>query len=158
MERDLVAPTIKNRPAMQETQVQSLVGKIPWRREYQSTPVFLPGEFHGQGNLVVYSPWGHKELNMTERLTLPLHFFSKWYWSLPPGCPHWTWVLVILFLELFPCLLSRVDCERPKGIKTFLSPAPRSTWNLFIILLNIYWLHWVLAVVFRLSGWGAQAQ
>ena len=34
------------------------------------TPVFLPGEFHGQGSLVDYSPWGHKELDMTEQLTL----------------------------------------------------------------------------------------
>ena len=33
-------------------------------------PVFLPGEFHGQRNLVGYSPWGHKELDTTERLTL----------------------------------------------------------------------------------------
>ena len=35
--------------------------KIPWRREWQSTPVFLLGEFHGQRRLVAYSPWGHKE-------------------------------------------------------------------------------------------------
>ena len=42
------------------------VGKIPWRREWQPTPVFLPGEFHGERNLVGYSPWDHKELNMTE--------------------------------------------------------------------------------------------
>ena len=37
---------------MQETQVQSLVRKIPWRREQQPIPVFLPGEFHGQRSLV----------------------------------------------------------------------------------------------------------
>ena len=36
------------------------VGKIPWRRKWQSTPVFLPGESHGQRSLVDYSPWGHK--------------------------------------------------------------------------------------------------
>ena len=36
------------------------VGKIPWRRKWQPTPVFLPGEFHGQKSLVVYSPWGHR--------------------------------------------------------------------------------------------------
>ena len=42
------------------------VGKIPWRRAWQLTPVFLPGESHGQRNLVGYSPWGHKELDMTE--------------------------------------------------------------------------------------------
>ena len=42
------------------------VGKIPWRRTWQRTPVFLPGKFHGQKNLVGYSPWGHKELDTTE--------------------------------------------------------------------------------------------
>ena len=43
------------------------VGKIPWRRKWQPTPVFLPGKFHGQRSLVGYSPWGHKEPSMTER-------------------------------------------------------------------------------------------
>ena len=42
------------------------VGKIPWRRIWQPTPVFLPGEFHGQRRLVGFSPWGCKELDMTE--------------------------------------------------------------------------------------------
>ena len=42
------------------------VRKIPWRRAWQPTPVFLPGESHGQGSLVGYSPWGRKELAMTE--------------------------------------------------------------------------------------------
>ena len=37
------------------------VGKIPWRRKWQPTPVFLPGEFHGQRSLVGYSPWGPEE-------------------------------------------------------------------------------------------------
>ena len=36
------------------------VGKIPWRRKWQPTPVFLPGESHGQRSLAGYSPWGHK--------------------------------------------------------------------------------------------------
>ena len=45
------------------------VGKIPWRREWQSTPVFLPGEVHGQRSLVGYSPWGHKDSDMTKGLT-----------------------------------------------------------------------------------------
>ena len=36
------------------------VGKIPWRRAWQPTPVFLPGESHGQRSLVGYSLWGHK--------------------------------------------------------------------------------------------------
>ena len=42
------------------------VGKIPWRRKWQPIPVFLPGESHGQKNLAGYSPWGRKELDMTE--------------------------------------------------------------------------------------------
>ena len=44
------------------------VRKIPCRRKWQPAPVFLPGEFHGLRSLVGYSPWGHKELDMTERL------------------------------------------------------------------------------------------
>ena len=44
------------------------VVKIPWRRKWQHTPVFLPGKSHGQRILVGYSPWGHKELDTTERL------------------------------------------------------------------------------------------
>ena len=40
-----------------------------WRREWQSTPVFLPGESHGQRSLGGYGPWGCKELDTTEQLT-----------------------------------------------------------------------------------------
>ena len=46
------------------------VGKTPWRRAWQLTPVFWPGEFPGQRSLVGYSPWRHKESDTTERLTL----------------------------------------------------------------------------------------
>jgi len=42
------------------------VGKIPWRRVWQLTSVFLPGESHGLRSLVGYSPWGHKESDATE--------------------------------------------------------------------------------------------
>jgi len=48
------------------------VRKIPWRREWQPTPIFLPGEFQGQRSLAGCSLWGHKELNTTEQLTLSL--------------------------------------------------------------------------------------
>ena len=44
------------------------VGKIPWRRKWQPTPVLLPRKFHGWRSLVGYSPWGHEESDMTERL------------------------------------------------------------------------------------------
>ena len=42
------------------------VGKIPWRRAWQPTPVFLSGDSHGERNLVGYTPWGSKELDMSE--------------------------------------------------------------------------------------------
>ena len=49
-------------------QEDSWVKKIPWRRKWQPTPVFVPGE--SWRSLLGYSPWGGKELDMTERLTL----------------------------------------------------------------------------------------
>ena len=45
------------------------VGKIPWRRKWQSTPVFLHGKSHGQRSLAGYSPWSHKLLDMTKHTT-----------------------------------------------------------------------------------------
>ena len=46
----------------------SSVGKIPWRRKWQSTTALLPGKSHGWRRLAGYSPWGRKESNTTERL------------------------------------------------------------------------------------------
>ena len=68
----LMDQMVKNLPAMLETWVRSLFGKISWRRKWQPTPVFLPGKSHGQKSLAGYSPWGHKESDMTEELT-PIH-------------------------------------------------------------------------------------
>ena len=62
----LVAQMVKNLPAMQGPSVSPWVRMIPLRRKWQFTPVLLPGEFHGQRSLTVYSPWDHKESDMTE--------------------------------------------------------------------------------------------
>ena len=67
-----VAQTVKNLPAVQETQVRSLGREDPLEKEWQPTPVFLPGEFHGQ-TMMGYGPWGHKKSDTTEHLLL---FFS----------------------------------------------------------------------------------
>jgi len=64
-----VTQTVKNLPAMLETGFDPKVRKVPWRREWQPTPVFLPGEFHGQKSLVA-SVHGVTESGMTEWLTL----------------------------------------------------------------------------------------
>ena len=66
-----VAQLVRNPPA-NALGFDPWVGKIPWRRKWQPTPVFLPGKSHGQRSLTGYSPWSHKELDMTE----PTHVFA----------------------------------------------------------------------------------
>ena len=56
----MVAQMVKNLPAMQDTWFNSWVRKIPWRRAWQPTPVFLPRESHGWRSLAGYSPWNRK--------------------------------------------------------------------------------------------------
>ena len=53
---------VKNPLALSETWVECWVGKIPWRRKWQPTPLFLPGQSHGQRSLVGYSPWHQKRV------------------------------------------------------------------------------------------------
>ena len=72
----LGAQMVKRLPAMEETGFDPWVRKIPWRRKWQPTAVFLPEESHGQRSLVGYSPCGHKESDTTERL----HFLSFFLW------------------------------------------------------------------------------
>ena len=62
----VVAQTVKRLSTMQEIWVDPWVGKIPWRRKWQPTPLLLPGKSHGWRSLVGYSPWGCKELDATK--------------------------------------------------------------------------------------------
>ena len=73
----LVAQMVKNLPATQDP----WVWKIPWKKAWLPTPIFLPGEFHGQRSLAGHNPWGHKKLDMTEWLIprnsrQPCEFFN----------------------------------------------------------------------------------
>ena len=63
-----MAIVVKNPPANARDirNVNPWVGKIPWKRAWQPTPVFLSGESHGERSLAGYNPLGHKELDMTE--------------------------------------------------------------------------------------------
>ena len=67
-----MAPMVKNPPANAgDARDEGLIPGLersPWRRKWQPTLVFLPGKFQGQRSLVGYSPWAHKELDMTEQL------------------------------------------------------------------------------------------
>ena len=62
-----MAQLVKNPPVMWKTWVQSLGGEDPLEKGKATHSIFWPGEFRG-----LYSPWGHKELDMTERLSLSL--------------------------------------------------------------------------------------
>ena len=65
----LVAQTVKNLPAMLgDPGLIPGSGKILWSRKWQLTPVSWPEKFHGQEGLTDYSPWGHRELDMTEHV------------------------------------------------------------------------------------------
>ena len=72
----LSGTVVKNLPAnARDTNVavQPWVGKIPWRRKWQPTPVFLPRKFHEQRSLAGYSPWGSKGSDITERVHAHTH-------------------------------------------------------------------------------------
>ena len=75
------------------------VRKIPWRRKWQPTPVFLPGKFHGQKSLVGCSPWSHKESDTTEWVTLVMTLVTPQLLNLS-GSPRFR-VLVWEELKVF---------------------------------------------------------
>ena len=94
-----MARVVRNLPTKQETWIWSLVGKIPWSRKWQPTPIFLTGKSHAYSSLVGYSPWGHKESDRTEQLSMPV-FTSNQDESLPiptsqpqRPVPTMTWLL-----------------------------------------------------------------
>ena len=106
--------------------------KIPWRREWQPTPVLLPGEAHGQRSLAGYSPWGLKESDMTllggtkfhpQSWVLTQPWFSLMTLGRPPGSATPTWLVVSqaqfpthisglsYFIHLSNGYLSSVPCQ-----------------------------------------------
>ena len=62
-----VEQVVKNLPANTRDRFNPWVRKIPWRRKWQPTPIFLPEELRGQRSLAGYSPWGRKESGTTEK-------------------------------------------------------------------------------------------
>ena len=89
-----MAQRLKHLPEMWETQVRSLGREDPLEEEMATHSLLLPGESHGGRSLVGYSPWGLKELDMTERLhtttfcTLFLTTESTPF-LLRDSCPQW---------------------------------------------------------------------
>ena len=82
------------------------VGKIPWRRKWQLTPVFLPGEFHGQSSLAGYSPRGRKESDKTEGLSTHTHTHTHTHTQRTTIYPHF---LTLLSLRNFTNFTNRTS-------------------------------------------------
>ena len=61
----MVVQLVKNLPAVQRPMFDPWGGKIPWRRKWKPTPVFLPEKSYGERSMAGYSPWGCKELDIT---------------------------------------------------------------------------------------------
>ena len=74
-----MAQRLKRLPECGRPAFDPWIRKIPWRRKWQPTPVFLPGESHGWRSLVSYSPWGHKELDTTEQLHFASYVYIAWH-------------------------------------------------------------------------------
>ena len=90
--RGLPGGSVKSLPTVWETWVRSLDCEDTWRKKWQPTPVFLPGESHGQRSLVGGSPWGHEEPDTPEWLSAacvpvklrkagPVFWFFAWWLS-----------------------------------------------------------------------------
>ena len=88
--------------------------KIPWNRKWQPTLVLLPGKYHGQRNLVGYSPWGRRELDMTEHAGttfLSIHPLSV---SFLTPLFSWPFLLASWLLKLLPSFnvsLNTITCQ-----------------------------------------------
>ena len=64
-----------------------VLGRFPWRRAWQPTPAFLPGESHGQRSLVGCNPWGHKESDMTEHTHTHIHTTESYFFVFLSASP-----------------------------------------------------------------------
>ena len=104
----------------------SWVRKIPRRRKWQPTPVFLPGESHGQRSLVGYSPRGRKESDMTEQLHFHFHF-----------------IYIKVVATLCPTLCNLIGCSMPHSSVHLISQARILEWVAILTQeSNPHLLHW----------------
>ena len=105
------------------------VGKIPWRKKWQPTPVFLPDKCHGQRSLVGYHPWDLKRVKdslateqqqylMYQKICLYLHILEFCHISIPVliitfslwFCNLQTWILKVIFKKLYSVALCMCVC------------------------------------------------
>ena len=103
---------VKSPPWMQEAGFNSWVGKSPCSRKWVPTPVFLPEDSHGRRRLVGCSPWGRKESDMTEQLTLCYTWHRK---DKMTSVNNLHWQEVVSWWRWFRCS-AMSDSLRPHGL------------------------------------------
>ena len=138
-----MAKKVKNLPAMQETQVQSLSGEDPLKKEMaiQPPPAFLPRKSHGQKSLVGYSPWGCKESDTTERLSLYLQTDKNGYDLLMAFLWDTSVSLLFYFLYISSPFLISLNYQQFRSRLYFC----QNKWNFFLPawslrIQNSYWV------------------
>ena len=117
----LVAKIVKNLPAVQETRVWFLGWEDPLEKERQPSLVFLPGESHGQRDLVGYGIWGCKKSDTTEWLTLTLSLVFR-----VTFCRRILWVDSVCL----GALAIRLECEPYTGNSIWGVPFWKEDWGL----------------------------
>ena len=134
-----VSQQVKNRLQCRRHKFNPWVWKIPWRRKWQPTPVFLPGEFYGQRNLAGYSPWSCKESDTTQWLT---HYQEKMRRWIPTLVFMWESQMpnpinVTLFVpNSLQCLLSQVPSSQMDRALVLAKNHLSDAWNWFIPFRN----------------------
>ena len=117
----LVAQMVKNLLAMQETQVWFLAWEGTLEKETAMSSSILAGESHGWRSLAGYSPWGSKELDMTERASTrvpPVNTFcARWFSYRTCSVSFQIWILLITGIRIF---ISNTRMLRPTYIKDLL--------------------------------------
>ena len=133
---------------MQETPADPWVGKIPWRRKWQPTAVFLPGKSHGQRTLLGDSPWSHKlnsssneVLGKIQHLCSPV--FLKPLVSRKDRCRKYTWYLKQNTCSaIICCYLAFISSLEWQGFYTWgrlEGSFPCLKWSLYCVLLSDFW-------------------
>ena len=140
---------VKNPPAMRKTWVDPWVGKIPWRRTWQPTPVFLPGEFHGQRSLA--------ELDTTQWLSM-LACWHDLYVYIYIHYLH-LYVIYIIFISTFNSMSIPISIFMSMSVSISMSMPLEckflACWNtvLFTWIFIAFEIEAVLSSSFHLSIW-----
>ena len=143
----------------QETWVWSWVRKILWRKKWHPTPVFLPGKCHRQRKLEGYSPWGYKELDMTEHLSHTWYFNNKinveflYFWTIGKMIVTKSWMLLLTLYKPPDLIGSNLKTSSSNVFLSSLAKDGALIWSYFFFFLMRKWLWFCLLGVLQLRSY-----